>query len=209
LLMMDYREVKTKHIEFEEAGANAFYKRALKTVQIGDEAAKAVGILSFLLYWNRAWYRYRGKNLDSHIEEIEKAVKVINKLASNVPFKNLLEAQIDAPQIQWFVREAFSIFDLVCGETGASKALHLLYPDFFVMWDDKIRKAFHVSPDEEGYLAFLGKSKGDLSDIVESFSESEKERIPFEEAYKRLEQSFGVSLPKALDEFNHRTTRNK
>ena len=201
---MDYREAKIKHEEFEGKGWNALYKRALKVVQIGDEASKAIGILSLLLTWNRAWYARAGKaawwNVDRHIEEIEEAVKAINKVASNLPLKNLLETSLDNPEVQSFVRIAFSRFNSLCGATGASKALHLLFPNFFVMWDVKIAKAFSLSRDERSYLTFLHKAKEALKEMLESYAK--EKRIPLEEAYKELEQCFEVSLPKVIDEFN-------
>ena len=201
---MEHKEAKKKHEEFEARGWNALYKRALNTVQAGDEAAKSIGVLSLLVTWNRAWYSRSGQaawwNVDKHILEIEEAVKAVNKAASNISLRNLLETDLDNPEIQSFVRIAFSRFNSICGATGASKALHLLYPEFFVMWDAKIAKTFSAPPDEKGYLAFLKKSKEQLGEMIKSFAK--EENISFKEAQEKLEQSFEVSLPKVLDEFN-------
>ncbi len=54
--------------------------------------------------------------------------------------------------------------------TGASKALHILNPDFFMMWDEKIRHGYGCYKNGEGYFNFLLRSQVEISKIVETYS---------------------------------------
>jgi hypothetical protein len=80
------------------------------------------------------------------------------------------------------------------GQTGASKALSLMNPDLFVMWDTKIRKRLNKclipnisnGEEDEHYITFL---KG-IKSLIDRYELAR--RIPP-----------GASLAKKIDEFNY------
>ena len=43
----------------------------------------------------------------------------------------------------------------VNGPTAATKVLHLLCPEFFPMWDTKIRRDVRIRGNEEGYYKYM------------------------------------------------------
>ena len=53
------------------------------------------------------------------------------------------------------------------GFTGASKALHLLQPRLFVMWDVEIRRAYGV----DNYLKFLERMQELGLEVLRSFAD--------------------------------------
>lgn len=106
--------------------------------------ADALGVL--LLTWNQAFYRYGIFDFD----RLEKCIsdnlpKVENFKSRNIStlstpdeddVKHLFTAFLDALQIDsGKIKERKS-------PVGVAKALHLLAPDFFPLWDDKIARAY-------------------------------------------------------------------
>jgi hypothetical protein len=74
------------------------------------------------------------------------------------------------------------------GSTAASKALHLIAPDFFVMWDNDIRK----------YSGF-----GDTGKEYQRFMANMKYRIEcLNPTVTALSEKFGKTKTKIIDEYN-------
>ena len=103
-----------------------------------SDANTIKGILLLLFTWNFA--ARETKNLNFHnVEHLLKANK-----------NNLLKLEKysieDADDQAWpLIEEVFREFRLLFGQTGASKALSLLNPKLFVMWDTKIRTRLRKS----------------------------------------------------------------
>ena len=91
--------------------------------------------------------------------------------------------------------------------TGASKALHAIAPRFFPLWDQNIREKYGVKEDGEGYYEFMVKTKNLCEEIIEDYRRS-KGIKSFEEAREEIEKQIGVTLIKAIDEYNWLTTRS-
>ena len=98
-----------------------------------DDIKTTKGVLLLLFTWNFAAVRTKKLNFDN----------VGNLIRKNQDDLRLLEAFSiqSADEKAWGVIEkVFASFMELLGQTGASKALSLLNPHLFVMWDTAIRK---------------------------------------------------------------------
>jgi hypothetical protein len=88
------------------------------------------------------------------------------------------------------VADVYQRFRAVMGQTGAAKALGLLYPRFFPLWDTSIgvayigRKWQELGTPAEYYLAFMDHCIAQCKTVVD-------------------ERAFGPDLLKTLDEWNY------
>ncbi|MHA2370181.1 MAG: hypothetical protein ACXADX_15310 [Candidatus Hodarchaeales archaeon] len=93
---------------------------------------------------------------------------------------------------------AFSQLAETVKYTGASKALHILNPDFFMMWDEKIRHGYGCYKNGEGYFNFLLRSQVEIRKIVETYSKEHDSGPISTQIYQgRLRSEL-----KLLDEYN-------
>jgi hypothetical protein len=103
--------------------------------------------------------------------------------------------------------EIFDVFADVLVSTGTSKALHILNPNFFVMWDENIRRVgYGCSGTKEGYFNFLCRSQKEISEIIATYKGDFKDSInPGEEISKKMYSPFNgksKTILKLLDEYN-------
>lgn len=121
-----------------------FYRVARELIDLSARQATSISVpeaLAVLLQtWNRRFYlaRYRGRFPGEHFRDIEALVALhassLDAFASR-PIEELTED--DGPGVE----AAFADFEAVLGPVGAAKALHLLAPRFFAIWDRKIAAA--------------------------------------------------------------------
>lgn len=83
--------------------------------------------------------------------------------------------------------------------TGASKALHILNPKFFVMWDYKIRDGYGCCENEEGYFNFLLRCQKKIEKIISTY---ESDYPSGQEISQRIYEGPPKSIVKLLDEYN-------
>ncbi|PTD94281.1 hypothetical protein C9439_03015 [archaeon SCG-AAA382B04] len=179
-----------------------------------------VGGVSLLLNtWNQRW---SGK-YDDLTKQVKCALEKITEdnLLEELDGFSLLSIDLDDNEIRNQVREVYRILreTEAIKKTGASKTLHLLNQELFVMWDDGIREKYHKElfkdkhyrqhsfEGKECYLQFLV----DCQTILKSFlRDSSRERI-LEEHHGNLSSftqtiydKFGYreTLTKMMDEFN-------
>jgi hypothetical protein len=142
---------------------DAMYKVATFLVRHfwGKPSDMADGLGVLLLTWNNAFYRFGGfdfnalqRCIEENFTELESFRKRKITSLSDLDkrsIKDLFEEFYDALQISSGKRSGYK------SPVSAAKALHLLAPDFFPLWDDRIAHAygFHFShgPAEE-YMRF-------------------------------------------------------
>ena len=83
------------------------------------------------------------------------------------------------------------------GPTSISKILHLLRPEVFVMWDEKIAKLYDTSENAKGYFEFLKICKSELKELLEEFR-----RLGIENPEDKLRKRYEKPLTKLIDEYN-------
>ena len=97
-------------------------------------------------------YAVRNFNLDEFTKTIKK-VKSILKPLQRENFKN-----VDFNKYSKEIKKSFKLLAKIKGiqKTGASKILHLLFPEIFVMWDGYVRNYYGFKKGNEcDYLNFL------------------------------------------------------
>lgn len=90
------------------------------------------------------------------------------------------------------------------GPTAASKALFIIDKDYFIPWDQEIRKKTKNSPDGKGYYNYLTNSKNEFNELLIRLTES---GIVWEKQ-KTLFQNY-ISDTKLIDEYNWITKTKK
>jgi len=150
------------------------------------EMTDALGVL--LLTWNQAFYRYGSFDF----EALENFLKYDWAAISDFHGRNILEySSDDDPAVERLYNRSLDALQ-ICEKklkgrkspVAAVKALHLLAPAYFPLWDDKIAKAYGCKYD---YLPFMAKMKG-FAAMLQSEVDPEKE---------------GRSLIKMIDEYNY------
>lgn len=109
--------------------------------------------------------------------------------------------------------------------TGTSKAIHLILPELFMMWDDEIRRHYHkLHPSyrirsesiAECYVEFMKNSQHIARALLEKKSIKEMQKAYFDKVYaqepqlpKVFSSATKISLPKMLDECNYMRFRKR
>jgi hypothetical protein len=165
-----------------------------------SEVAEGLGVL--LLVWNAAHFKHGSLDFDA----LEKCIADNENLLNEYREQNILTytSKDDAKIKLLFTAflEALMISERWTGTkkrtpVGVVKALHLLAPDFFPLWDEAIAKdgyGCHYAKDPLGqYHCFIGKIKENA------------ERLDKDDEVKSLVTSTRKSLIKLIDEYNYVT----
>jgi hypothetical protein len=122
-----------------------FYRAATELVELALKKATSLTLaeaLSVLLQtWNREYYRYRRFD-GGHFAEIENLLTNHRDIVARyreAPIDQLSDK--DGPTVV----SLFEAFEAVLGPVGAAKALHLLAPRFFPLWDRRIAKEYRFA----------------------------------------------------------------
>ena len=183
------------------------YDVAVKTAMGIDLDEKAAAVSVFLITWNNVWYtvnpqgKEASKDLEKHFSDLKKAISsTVTKIALFTG-KDLMDVDLNDENVEFTIKACFDTFKRVCGSTGASKALHILNPNLFIMWGRKIREAYGVEDDSNWYLKSLHKVKSILENVIQEYAYDND--LSMDKARETLRQKLGVSLIKALDEYNY------
>lgn len=184
------QEIEVAHRAFEESEPrDLFYRAATELVGFALEGKTSLNVteaLAVLLQtWNRAFYRFTPFN-SQHFADLDRVVTT-NQQDLAILRERSIEGFSDEDAVT--VERLFGDFEEVLGPVGAAKALHLLAPRFFPLWDRAIAKAYGLPLRERGKNA----------DRYRRFMEITKRQ------YQALsgEHSMGQNLLKVLDEYNY------
>src|SRR5216683_328566 len=125
-------------------GGDLFYRAALILAAASYEPHPQLDLaesLALLLQtWNKDFYtRYLRRSFDqSDFKAIRKILKLHATELEGFRFRGLDSLKADDEAV---VGRLFGNFELVLGPVGTAKALHLLAPQFFPLWDRQIAKA--------------------------------------------------------------------
>ena len=152
------------------------------------------GVLLLLFTWNFAAQKTKRLNFQN-------ICKLIRETKDDLTFLEKYSIRTADDGAWDIIKGVFEKFRSLLGQTGASKALSLLNPELFVMWDTEIRKRLNkelipgISNGESGeyYVIFL---KG-IQKIIEEYRIAEK--LPQDSV-----------IAKKMDEYNYvRIVMNK
>jgi hypothetical protein len=151
----------------------------------------ALGVL--LLTWNQACYRYGSFSYDALEDCLRESWPDIETFRQRDIFSL---SETDKQETRALFDKFLKALQIAAGKSqgrkspvAVSKALHLLAPKFFPLWDDKIARGYscHYSKHPtEKYYAFSGKIKA-VAEVV-----SEYEGLPED-----------VTILKLIDEYNY------
>jgi hypothetical protein len=136
-----YKKFKDPTLDFEKEPRAFFYDLAsgfIKTAKDSDSenwytsVSTIKGIMILLFAWNFAARETKKLNFNNIGRLLGKIKDDLKKLET-VSIENVNEDQLE------IVKKVFGHSKKLFGQTGASKALSLLNPQLFVMWDTKIR----------------------------------------------------------------------
>jgi len=112
------------------------------------------GIRVFLQIWNAVYIQRLPQELKQSMEdEIRDAYSGCSDELASLSQQRLEDVDLTSAHIAEAIRKCFRYFaeHETIGDTGASKALHILNPALFMMWDTKIREAYNkLIPGELG-----------------------------------------------------------
>jgi hypothetical protein len=122
--------------------------------------AEALAVL--LRTWNSAFYRFHHRTFDAkHFADINDLVRRRRKSLLALRARSI-ESLSNADESE--VKSLFAAFEGVLGPVGAAKALHLLAPRFFPLWDRAIAEGYHLSmkpqnSNDDNYWRFTKKTR--------------------------------------------------
>jgi hypothetical protein len=217
---IDYRELLRGSSDYvQNEKRDAIYKVATFLVNHfwfrPADIADGIGVL--LLVWNQALYRYCNFALD--FEGLEKFLKKNEKTINKLRNRDISSLNENDEEL---VKELFDeLLDVLKCEdrkspVATSKALHLLAPSFFPIWDNDISKAYNCYwyyPElaSEKYFKFMGKMKELSQRIIQTYSDRNNvdsgtaKKAICEKASENL--PFAKSLLKIIDEYDYAFTK--
>jgi hypothetical protein len=147
---MNTMELKNGYTEFQAHEVrDSMYKTAAFLVKTfwGQPREMSDGLGVLLLTWNQAFYRYGFFDFDV----LEKCISQNQHTLDSYRYRNILDynTQDDETIINLYSQflDALQIADgKLAGRkspVATSKALHLLAPAYFPLWDDKIARAYN------------------------------------------------------------------
>jgi len=212
---MDHnRLIEASRVFVKNEKRDAMYKVATYLISqfwgVPEDMADALGVL--LLTWNQAFYRYGSFDFDLLEKWLRENMGILERLRKRNIFdlnendvgvvKNLFESLLETLKDPKGRKSPVAV----------SKVLHLLAPQFFPLWDDKIARAYkcfwyHSDAAPDKYVSFMEKVKNLAESVVQSFINAEggdrdkaiktiRERCP-------QNLPFTKSLLKIIDEYNY------
>ena len=158
-------DLEIAHAVFQaEEPRDLFYRAATELVDSVFRGtsrltlAEAVAVL--LQIWNRPYYQFRSFD-EHHFQAIERLLERHEPVIENFRRRTIADLSYgDANS----VTSLFHDFEMVLGPIGASKALHLLAPRVFPLWDRSIAKGYShelgkTGSNETSYWHFIQESK--------------------------------------------------
>jgi hypothetical protein len=137
-----------------------FYRAATELVSLALEGKTTLSVaesLAVLLQtWNAMYYRFHPFNTE-HFQAFESVVSSQSSAVAVYRSRSIMDFATDEFQA---ISDVFTAFEMVLGPVGAAKALHLLAPQFFPLWDREIVKSYGISLGASGqnsveYLRFM------------------------------------------------------
>ncbi len=171
-----------------------FYRAATELVDLAIRRATSLSVaeaLAVLLQtWNSSFYRFHSRFDAQHFKALENVLSQHSQILATFRQRELESL---SKQDEAIIAPIFKDCENLLGAVGAAKALHLLAPGFFPLWDRRIAAAYGVGLKGRGlnapqYLRFMQITKGQCDALG---------------GYQVIAQTIGRNPLKALDEFNY------
>lgn len=144
-------QLRAAHLRFEKVEPRAcIYRAAIEFVDSAwnrrTELTITDALAVFLQSWNQSFYRYRPFT-EKHYSRLESLLK--STRSSIAGYRNR-EIQSLTARDHNPVKRIFAEYERVLYPVGAAKALHMLAPAFFPLWDRKIASGYRLALDVRG-----------------------------------------------------------
>lgn len=166
-----------------------FYRAATELVGLalrGQTSLSVTEALAVLLQtWNSAYYRFTPFD-GLHFSDLDRVVTRHEEELAILRGRSIGSFSFED---ETTIQNLFADYEAVLGPVGAAKALHLLAPRFFPLWDRAIAKNYGLPL----------RARGENPARYRRFMEITRRQ------YEELggEQAIGLNLLKALDEYNY------
>ncbi|MGP8258692.1 MAG: hypothetical protein ACLQM6_01935 [Acidobacteriaceae bacterium] len=136
---------RTRTLFQEYEPGDLFYRAAKELVALALDGkthlSVAESLAALLQTWNAKYYKLHPFDTE-HFKALENLLS--SRRSTIDAFRSRSIASMAAHEAQ-IVADLFTSFELVLGPVGAAKALHLLAPEFFPLWDRDITKAYRIN----------------------------------------------------------------
>ena len=188
----DLAKARTQYKQVEPR--DLFYRAATDLLGrargVGSVLKLGEALAVLLFTWNQAFYRYHPPGPE-HITAIEHLLAAQEPALAAAKSRTLASLE---PNDATAIESLFLPFEQLLGPVGAAKALHLLAPNFFPIWDRRIAAR---------YVGELGPRGGNASRYVAFMTNTAAQCMALHNGVAALED-----VVKALDEWNYvRITR--
>ena len=206
--------VEGSRVFVENEKRDAMYKVATYLVSQfwGKPRDITDGLGVLLLTWNQAFYRYGGFDFDLLERSLTKNMETLEQFKEREIFSF---NEKDADIIKALFNDFLKALQNPKGRkspVAVSKALHLLAPEFFPLWDNNIAKAYgclwyYSDQAFDKYFEFMKKMQNLAEDIVRSFMNVKN--VDQETAVETIRERCSGNLPfrksllKIIDEYNY------
>ena len=178
-----------------------------------DEVTDGLGVL--MLTWNQAFYRYGSFSFDA----LEEALKEHKATLEQYRARDVLgfDASTDEGPVRTLFRQFLVALQIDADNkkrgtqspVAVAKALHVIAPRFFPLWDREIGVAYgcRVDDRDESYLRFTKKTI-EIIDTLEREYDSGGDRAGLPDAKNlaaalSIRTRFSKPILKFLDEYNY------
>lgn len=186
-------EFRKGYQEFEKhEKRDAMYKVAtfLLSHFWGNPSDMADGLGVLLLTWNQAFYRYGLFDFD----KLEKCIADNFQQIEDFRNRDILSlSNPDEGDIKGLFNQFLEALQIDSGKkqgtrspVAVAKALHLLSPSFFPLWDDKIAQAYRCYYGEnpaEAYVSFCKITKEIADEVKNHIGKSDKTLVKLIDEY--------------------------
>lgn len=176
-------QLRKNHEEYKRTVPNSYaitIQRVAAAFSCQNADELAIAVSDWLRDINRQYYRFRPEEATTLTQRLKPIMRA--ELTTVLKFRQrsiTTLANSDGSE----VLRLFGIFRAQCGPVGAGKALHVLGPSFFPMWDDAIASNYGVEK-ETGYFQFVNILKQEVINLPQEIAP-------------------GVTALKALDVYNY------
>ncbi len=181
-------------IYLENEPRDLFYHAASELVRLSRTNATDINLAEalavLLLTWNQSFYRFHPDLYsEEHFKDIEGLLEAHEATIAKFGRGSIFTLRDEDRET---VQTIFTAFRKILRPTGAAKALHLLAPTFFPIWDFAIRQAYGKRGgvpyadrgEAPGYWAFMKATRRQYENVEPEW---------------RLD----VGILKALDDYNY------
>ena len=181
--------------EYFEIDDQYYFKAIERCSKVQTWGEKSV--CKYLIRFLELYGIHAGILIEVSLKNLAEAINRCNDSLKQFDNTDLLELNLD--KCRKYIINLFEEIDEVkcIGSTSTSKILHLLRPEVFVMWDEKIAKLYDTSENAKGYFEFLKICKSELKELLEEFR-----RLGIENPEDKLRKRYRKHLTKLIDEYH-------